>query len=83
MNVNHIQHVIASCPKLSTSMYLPLRHGKVAKVVYEAIIDCKNQKKGIVEIYNEGNKEIWWDKKITTMQTITFKTQQTRHYLLE
>ena len=24
-------------------------------------------KKGIVEIYNEGNKEIWWDKKITTI----------------
>ena len=62
-----IQHLIASCPKLSISMYLPLRHHKVAKVIYDAIIDCKNQKKGIVEIYNEGNKEIWWNKKITTI----------------
>ena len=62
-----IQHLIASCPKLSTSMYLPLRHDKVAQVIYDTIIDCKNQKKGIVEIYNEGNKEIWWDKKITTI----------------
>ena len=53
-----IQHLIASCPKLSSSMYLSLRHDKVAKVIYDAIIDCKNQKKGIVEIYNEGNKEI-------------------------
>ena len=45
-------------------MYLPLRHDKVAKVIYDAIIDRKNQKKGIAEIYSEGNKEIWWDKKI-------------------
>ena len=62
-----IQHVIASCPKLSVSMHLPLRHDKVAKVIYDAIIDRKNQKKGIVEIYSEGNKEIWWDKKIATI----------------
>ena len=46
-------------------MYLPLRHDKVAKVIYDAIIDRKNQKKGIVKIYREGNKEIWWDRKIT------------------
>ena len=59
--------MIASCPKLSASMYLPLRQDKVAKVIYDAIIDRKNQKKGIVEIYSEGNKEIWWDKKITTI----------------
>ena len=37
-----IQHMIAFCPKLSVSMYLPLTHGKVAKVIYDAIIDCKN-----------------------------------------
>ena len=40
-------------------------HDKVAKVIYDAMIDHKNQKKGIVEIYSEGKKEIWWDKKIT------------------
>ena len=44
--------MIASCPKLSTSMYLPLRHDKVAKVIYDAIIDSKNLKKGIVENNN-------------------------------
>ena len=48
-------------------MYLPLRHDKVAKAIYDAIIGRKNQKKGIVETYSEGNKEIWWDKKITTI----------------
>ena len=62
-----IQHVIASCPKLSVSMHLPLRHDKVAKVIYDAIIDRKNQKKAIAEIYSEGSKEIWWDKKIKTI----------------
>ena len=62
-----IQQVIAACPKLSTSMYLLLRHDKVARVVYDAIIDCKNQKKCILEIYNGDNKEIWWDKKIATV----------------
>ena len=47
----------ASCPKLSTSMHLPLRHDKVAKVIYDAITDSKNQRKDIVGIYNEGNTE--------------------------
>ena len=62
--------MIVSCPKLSTSMYLPLRHDKVAKVIYDAIIDSKNLKKGIVEIYNGDYKEIWWDKKITTRASL-------------
>ena len=48
-------------------MYLPLRQDKVVKVIYDAITNCKNQKKGIVEVYNEDNKEIWWDKKITSI----------------
>ena len=62
-----IQHVIASCTKLFASMYLPLRHDKVTKVINDAIIDHKNQKNGLVEIYSEGNKEMWWDKKIITI----------------
>ena len=39
-------------------MYRPLKHDKVAKVIYDAIIDRKNQKKDMVEIYSEGYKEI-------------------------
>ena len=30
-----MQHIIASCPNLSASMYLPLRHSKVANVIYQ------------------------------------------------
>ena len=48
-------------------MYLPVKHYKVAKVIYDAIHDCKNQRKGIIEIYNEPKKEIWLDKKLTTI----------------
>ena len=70
-----IQHVIASCPKLGTLMYLPLIHEQVAKVIYDTIINCNNQKKSIVEIYNEGNKEIWWDKKITTIPPLKHNKQ--------
>ena len=34
-----ICHIIFCCPKLSASMYLPVRHNKVAKVIYDAMID--------------------------------------------
>ena len=33
-----IQHIIAACPNLSDSMYLPLRHNKVANVIYQNIV---------------------------------------------
>ena len=62
-----IQHMILPCSKLNASMYLPLKHDKVAKVIYEAIINRKNQKKGMVELYSKGNTETWWVKKITAI----------------
>ena len=51
-----IHHIIACCPKLSASMYLPVRHNKVAKVIYDAIIDYG--KSLIEEIYTDNDKEI-------------------------
>ena len=60
-----IHHIIACCPKLSTSMYLPVRHNKVAKVIYDAIID--QDRTSIEEIYTDNNKEIWWYRRIKTM----------------
>ena len=60
-----IHHIIACCPKLSASMYLPVRHNKVAKVIYDTII---NHNRILIEkIYTENDTEIWWDKKITTI----------------
>ena len=60
-----IHHIIACCPKLSASLYLPVRHNKVAKVIYDAIIDP--DRTPIEEIYTGNDKEIWWDKKVTTI----------------
>ena len=51
-----IHHIIACCPKLSASLYLPVRHNKVAKVIYDAIIDYG--KSLIEEIYTDNDKEI-------------------------
>ena len=60
-----IHHIIACCPKLSASMYLPVRHNKVAKVIYDTII---NHNRILIEkIYTDNDKEIWWDKKVTTI----------------
>ena len=38
-----IQHIIACCPKLSASMYLPIRHNEVAKVIYENLISSETK----------------------------------------
>ena len=46
-------------------MYLPVRRNKVAKVIYDAIID--HNRTPIEEIYTDNDKEIWWDKKVTTI----------------
>ena len=40
-----IQHVMAACPRLSASMYLPWRHNKVANIIYQNVIPK-----------NDGNK---------------------------
>ena len=46
-------------------MYLPVRHNKVAKVIYDTII---NHNRILIEkIYTDNDKEIWWDKKVPTI----------------
>ena len=67
-----IQHIIACCPKLSASMYLPIRHNEVAKVIYENLIssETKVPMKSIQKVYSNADKEIWWDTKIKTSPTL-------------
>ena len=60
-----IHHIIACCPKLSASMYLPVRHNNVAKLIHDAIIDY--DRTPIEEIYTDNGTQIWWDKKVTTI----------------
>ena len=38
-------------------MYLPVRHNKVATVIYDAIID--QDRTPTEEIFTDNNKEIW------------------------
>ena len=62
-----IHHIVASCPMLSASMYLPLRHDQVAKDVYRKLIsDDDNAKVPILDVYSNKDTEIWWDQKINT-----------------
>ena len=63
-----IHYIIAFCPKLSASMYLPVRHKKVVKVIFDAIID--HNRTLIEEIYMDNDKKIWWDKKVTTISPL-------------
>ena len=68
-------HLLCSCSFLSASMYLPMRHNEVAKVVYNEIarkVNCEIKyisPKNKVWKYDET--EIWWDTPIkTTPRTI-------------
>ena len=62
-----MQHIIASCPRLSASMYLPIRHNKVAYVVYQYLVDKYNDIGSCIsEVYTNNEIEIWWDVQITT-----------------
>ena len=57
-----IQHIIAACPKLSASMYLPVRPNKVAKIIYNSVIqrnDIDNPMIPLQEKYTDEFVEIW------------------------
>ena len=62
-------HIICSCPKLSDTLYLHQRHDRIARVIYQEIV---NTEKGNVMQYIEkppavtkiGTKEIWWNTSI-------------------
>ena len=67
-----IQHIIASYPNLSTSMYLTLRHNKVANVIYQNNVPKEEEKcrQSIREFYSNEQIEIWWDTKIKTVTPV-------------
>ena len=71
-----IQHIIASCPNLSASMYLPLRHNKVTNVIYQNIVPKEKEKcrQPIREFYSNEKIEILWDTKIKTQNKNTCLT---------
>ena len=88
-----IQHIVAACPKLSASMYLPWRHNKVANVVYQNIVSKGNEKarQSIQEVYVSKDTEIWWDTKINTSHKcehnkpdiVLWKKQEKKCYIID
>ena len=64
-----IQHIVAACPRLSISMYLPWRHNKVANVVYQTIHPKAKDgvRQPIREVYTDDDVELWWDTKVKTL----------------
>ena len=66
-----IHHIVASCPMLSASMYLPLRHDQVAKEVYrKLVISNDDMKVPIKEVYSTEDMTIWWDQKVKIPGTL-------------
>ncbi|MEL7381943.1 MAG: hypothetical protein AAFN09_17640, partial [Pseudomonadota bacterium] len=61
-----INHVISSCPKMSSRYYLPLRHDVVAKTIWKGL--SKRNPLPTTEEYieSDGKKELWWNLKIKT-----------------
>ena len=57
-----IHHRIAFCPKLSPSMYLPVRHNKVEKVIYDVI--------------DHGRTPIWTVLLFTSFSKILLTTER-------
>jgi hypothetical protein len=68
-SIEDITHIMGSCPRLSASLYLPMRHNEVAKSVYNTIIRTIDPCHEFVSprpIFQVGPLEIWWDTKIRT-----------------
>ena len=54
-------------------MYLPLRHNKVAKIIYDSVIqrnDIDNRMMPLQEKYTDEFVEMWWDNKIKTIASL-------------
>ena len=69
-----IFHILASCNHLSASLYLPVRHDEVGKVLLNAIIRQDTPDHAYVsptdEVWQSDTAEIWWDTVIKTAPTV-------------
>ena len=68
-----IFHILNSCSHLSTSMYLPVRHNEVGKVVYYGLLNKLENteiRKTPETTVKTTKVEMWWDKKIGVQPTV-------------
>ena len=71
-----IFHLLASCDHLSLSLYLPVRHDEVGKVLFNELVKEEDEttpyivpKTGVA--WNTNSLEIWWDTQVTTQPKTT------------
>ena len=70
-----IFHILNSCSQLSASLYLPVRHNEVAKIVYYELIQMYDEtveRKKPIPTYRTSTIEVWWDKKISVQPPAEF-----------
>ncbi len=70
-----IFHILNSCNHLSISMYLPVRHDEVAKIVYYELLrmhthDVTHESKTPDCTVKTDKIEVWWDKKIAVQPSV-------------
>ena len=68
-----IFHLLCSCECLSSSMYLPMRHNEVAKVVYNAIIQHHFKEHPYIQpppVWKNNHIELWWDTYVPTVPKV-------------
>ena len=61
-----LNHILASCEEVSSTLYLTYRHNRMGKVIYDEILKAEGEKKtpwNVPEVARIGDKELWWDKK--------------------
>ena len=72
-----IFHILASCNHLSASLYLPVRHDEVGKVLLNAIVRQTDPEHKYVhptnEVWHSDNVEIWWDTVVKTTPPVKDK----------
>ena len=57
-----LNHILASCEEVSSSLYLTYRHNRMGKVVYDEILKAEGEKKtpwNVPEVARIGDKELW------------------------
>ena len=73
---NHTEdifHLLSSCSHLSASLYLPVRHNEVAKVIYNALISQYQIDHQYIlprPVWANQHIEIWWDTLIKTVPIV-------------
>ena len=68
-----IFHLLCSCERLLSSLYLPVRHDEVGKVLYKEIIKQRvptHQNIIPPPIWGNGDLKIWWDIYINTVPAV-------------